>query len=255
MPSNIFQRASRNLCAVIVTLCCATVFPLVKVNGQDANGMPKVAPVDAGDKEQKRIGKWEESIARFEKADRDDDLEAVEVMFVGSSSIRGWDLKKSFPNQDYLNRGFGGSHIADSIHYFDRFIAPRRPQIVVFYAGDNDIASGKSVDQVVSDFEQFVRHVTKQPQSGKLVFVAIKPSLKRWAIYPQMAEANQRIQEICDADDRLFFADIAKPMLGKEGEPLEKFFVDDGLHLTEQGYQLWTKIVRRSLEEASQSPN
>ena len=69
-------------------------------------------------------------------------------MFLGSSSIRFWDLERWFPASRFpglraTNRGFGGSQIADSLHYLDRIVWPHRPSTIVFYAGDNDIAAGK----------------------------------------------------------------------------------------------------------------
>ena len=39
------------------------------------------------------------------------------ALFIGSSSIRMWDLAKHFPaEENAINRGFGGSHMADSTH-------------------------------------------------------------------------------------------------------------------------------------------
>ena len=36
------------------------------------------------------------------------------ILFTGSSSIRFWSgLRKDFPNQNVLNRGFGGSEMSD----------------------------------------------------------------------------------------------------------------------------------------------
>src|SRR5262249_33039374 len=82
------------------------------------------------------------------------------VLFVGSSSIRLWaTLADDFPGVPVLNRGFGGSHIADSTYYAARIIAPYAPRLVVLYAGDNDINEGRTPQQVVDDFVAFVQRV------------------------------------------------------------------------------------------------
>src|SRR5258707_5621029 len=85
------------------------------------------------------FGKWEKDIAAFEAQDKEKAPPKQAVVFVGSSSIRLWNLKKSFPDLDVINRGFGGSRIADSVHFADRLIVQYKPRLVVFYAGDNDI--------------------------------------------------------------------------------------------------------------------
>ena len=59
--------------------------------------------------------KWEPAIQKFVEQDKASAPPENGVLFVGSSSIRLWDLEKSFPEKNYLNRGFGGSQIADSI--------------------------------------------------------------------------------------------------------------------------------------------
>ena len=79
-----------------------------------------------------------------------------------------------------LNRGFGGSQIADSVHFAERIIVPYRPRTIVFYAGDNDLASGKTPEQVLADFKAFVSKVRASSPEAEIIYVGIKPSIKRW---------------------------------------------------------------------------
>jgi lysophospholipase L1-like esterase len=77
--------------------------------------------------------------------------------------------------------------------------------------------------------------------------VAIKPSIARWQQRKVQADANERIEKMCSMDNRLQYVDIATPMLGDDGKPQSKLFAVDGLHLSEQGYRLWTEIVSAAL--------
>ena len=81
---------------------------------------------------------------------------AAPGFFARSSSIVLWDLKKWFPDKDYVNVGFGGSVIRDSTHFAPRILTPHKPGTIIFYAGDNDIAQNRSPDQVLGDFRAFV---------------------------------------------------------------------------------------------------
>src|ERR1051325_6593438 len=83
--------------------------------------------------------RWEKDIAAFEAADLASPPPKGEILFVGSSTIRLWDLKTAFPDLKTINRGFGGSEMQDSTRYVDRIVVPYSPRIVVVYAGDNDI--------------------------------------------------------------------------------------------------------------------
>ena len=75
-----------------------------------------------------------------------------------------------------INRGFGGSHISDVIHYADRIVLPYRPKVILLYAGDNDVGQGKPPQQVIGDYHAFTGLVWKQLPETSIVFLPIKPS-------------------------------------------------------------------------------
>ena len=121
-----------------------------------ACGMLPIASVSA-DHDSSR---WEKYIARFEAADKKQMPQPDGILFIGSSSIRMWKtLEQDFPGLPVINRGFGGSQIADSNHFARRIVHPYKPRQIVFYAGDNDVAAGKSPETVLTDFQQFVKTV------------------------------------------------------------------------------------------------
>ncbi len=174
---------------------------------------------------------------------------AEPVLFVGSSSIRMWRTRESFPDLPVVNRGFGGSHISDVIHYLDRVVLPYNPKVLVFYAGDNDIAGGKSARRVEQDYRRFVGLVHARLPAARVIFITIKPSGQRWSLWPEMKKANELVRDFCSRDERLFFADLATPVLGADGLPRPEFFLSDRLHLNPQGYVAWTAALRPILTQ------
>ena len=197
------------------------------------------------------VARWEDNVQAFEKlhssAPRDG------ILFVGSSSIRLWDTEFHFPRQAVINRGFGGSQMSDLLHYWDRIVLPLHPRIIVLYEGDNDIAGGEPATQVASEFAQLAARVADQLPGCRLIFLSIKPSLKRWKLYDEMKKANDAIERICDDHDFCHFVDVSTVMLGGDGKPLPELFVDDGLHLNQAGYVRWTKLVRPLLDANASS--
>jgi lysophospholipase L1-like esterase len=187
--------------------------------------------------------RWESAIACFEDLDKQKPPPKDGILFVGSSSIVGWDVAKSFPGLPVINRGFGGSQIADSVHYAERLVLPHRPKIVVFYAGDNDIAVGKTPQKVLADYQAFVKKVHDALPKTRIVYVGIKPSLARWKLIDKIREANGLIRVVVEKDPRLVFVDVEKPMLGDDGKPRDELFKADGLHLNAEGYKLWNELL------------
>lgn len=186
---------------------------------------------------------WEKEIAAMEaKAEKANHAKG-RYLFVGSSSIRMWDLKKSFPELATINHGFGGSELSDSIQFADRIVIPFQPKVVFLYAGDNDMGNGKSVEVVTADFQGFAKKVHAALPETQIVFLPIKPSPKRWALWPEMKKANLAIQVLTGKEKHLHYLDTVTPMLGSDGKPMAELFLSDGLHMTEKGYALWNKVV------------
>ena len=191
-----------------------------------------------------RDDRWADDIAAFVAADEENPPPKHGVLFVGSSSIRLWDLPKYFPDLPVINRGFGGSEVSDSLRYVDQLILKHQPSVVVLYAGDNDIDGGKSPEIVVDDYQKLRSRIHSSLPYTRLVFIAIKPSIARWELVDKMREANSRIREISQSDLRLDFVDIDSPMIGEDSRPRGELFIEDGLHLDEKGYELWSNLVR-----------
>ena len=195
-------------------------------------------------------GKFDKEIAAFVEADRTNPPPKQAVLFVGSSSIRMWaNLAEDFPDLKTINRGFGGSQISDVIENIERVVLPYSPAKIVFYAGDNDIAAGKSPEQILKDYQSFVGLVRKQLPNTPVYFLSIKLSRARWHLSDKGKEANRLIQEFSRKGPKLKFIDVATPLLDEKGEPEESLFLEDKLHLNRKGYETWQPIVARALQE------
>tara|TARA_R110002095_G_scaffold203734_2_gene185998 strand:+ start:101480 stop:102169 length:690 start_codon:yes stop_codon:yes gene_type:complete len=203
----------------------------------------------AAEKQKHDYDRWEKSISQFEKQDQKQGIKKNGVLFAGSSSVRLWDLDKYFPELKAINRGFGGSEIVDSTHFADRIILKHEPKLIFLYAGDNDLSRKKSPEEVASDFQKFVATVHKTLPQTKIVFIAVKPSLKRWNLAETIKKANQLIADQCANNCLLEYADVWKPMLGADGKPRPELFKSDGLHLNHAGYLVWGKAVQPFLDQ------
>jgi lysophospholipase L1-like esterase len=215
--------------ALTLLFALALVAPLAARAAQDANSHET----------------WEPAIRAFEQKDRESPPAPGAVVFVGSSSIQKWStLAADFPKTRVLNRGFGGSEIADSTYFAGRIITPYKPRLIVLYAGDNDLASGRTPDQVLADFGAFVDRVRKDVPDVKIAFVSIKPSPSRAALLEKMREANGKIQAYAASHANVVYVDVFTPMLTKDGAPRAELFGDDMLHMNRAGYELWISIIR-----------
>ncbi|MET4108895.1 SGNH/GDSL hydrolase family protein [Hymenobacter sp. UYP22] len=194
---------------------------------------------------------WTDELRAFARQDSLTPPPAHPILFYGSSSIRKWEtLREDFANRPVLNRGFGGSRFPDALYYFDRLVVAYQPRQVVLYEGDNDIGSGATPQEVYQSFLAFEKLMQQKLPKVPLVFLAIKPSPSRWALYPKVQEANQLIRTYIEQHPkRLRYVDTATPLLGPNGKPQPQFYVSDSLHMTPAGYSVWTRVVGKQLKK------
>ena len=191
--------------------------------------------------------RFAESIKSFAEWDSKNSFPADGILFVGSSSVRLWPTARAFPGKPIINRGFGGAELSDVVHYYEQVIKPYAPSKVFLYAGDNDIGNGKMADQVFEDFKELVGLLRTDLPNTELIFISIKPSTSRWERWPVMVEANRMVHDYVSSHNDLEYADLATPLLDEDGKPKD-VFVDDGLHLNEEGYWLWREAITTFLD-------
>jgi lysophospholipase L1-like esterase len=89
---------------------------------------------------------------------------------------------------DAINRGFGGSQIAQVNQYASRIVIPYRPRAVVLYAGDNDLSWpwSKSPETVCADFARFVQLIHASLPETWIYYVSMRPAPLGWTdAYPE----------------------------------------------------------------------
>lgn len=183
---------------------------------------------------------WAGDMAQFAAQDAASPPPRGGIEFIGSSSIRMWEsLAADFPGQPVFNRGFGGSEVRDSTWYADRIVIPYAPCKVFFYAGDNDLNSGRSPAQVRDDVVAFVNRVHRDLPKTTVEIISIKPSPSRAQLLPAVMEANGLIRKALATLPNTGYTDVYTPMLGADGQPRAALFREDMLHMTPEGYAIW----------------
>ena len=187
---------------------------------------------------------WAGDMAQFAAQDAATPPPRGGIEFIGSSSIRMWEsLASDFPGQPVFNRGFGGSEVRDSTWYADRIVIPYAPCKVFFYAGDNDLNSGRSPAQVHDDVVAFVNRVHRDLPRTTVEYISIKPSPSRANLLPAINDANARIKATLATLPNTGYTDVYTPMLGADGQPRAALFREDMLHMTPEGYAIWRKAL------------
>ncbi|MDQ0052749.1 lysophospholipase L1-like esterase [Variovorax boronicumulans] len=198
--------------------------------------------------------RWHNELAAFARADQERLPPPGGVVFVGSSTVRMWTrLAQDFARVPggVVNRGFGGSTLADCSLFARELVVRYKPRQVVVYAGDNDLAEGRTPLQVLDSFARFANTVRAELPDARISFISVKPSPSREQLMPQIRETNHVISAYLNLLPNSEFIDIYTPMLGADGRPRMELFRGDRLHMTDEGYRLWHSVIASHLPGAN----
>lgn len=195
-------------------------------------------------------------IDRWTAQDALDPVAPGGVLFVGSSSIRRWEmLARDFADYRIVQRGFGGSQFSDLNPIVHRIVTPYQPSAIVVFEGTNDIrVGGKTGEQVFADFQTFVATVRAQQPSVPICYIGITPVPSFFYNpdhNPRRETANSLIKAHCENNPalNLHFLNTNELLddlrLSNNAEWLT-YFVDD-THINRKGYEHFTSVIRPAL--------
>ena len=197
--------------------------------------------------------RFEKDIQEFEKLDKTESYSSNAILVTGSSYIRLWKtIKQDLAPHEIIHRGFGGSNIAEMAYYIDRIMANHSLKAIVFYSGSNDITAGnqdKSPEQVLEAFKYVVQKVHQKKPNTPIYYIAISPNERRWAVQDKIVEANELFKNYCQNTPNLHFIETMSQLLSKDGKYQPDLYINDKLHFNENGYKIWSPIIKGVLDK------
>jgi lysophospholipase L1-like esterase len=169
------------------------------------------------------------------------------ILFIGSSSIRKWaDLGKRFSDKPIIRRGVGGCTLEQLVDYYTPYILfPYQPRKVFIYAGENDIAAGKSGAFVAAQFQKLWAMLASKLPKADIYFMAVKPSPSRAKYFDEVKTANTRIKAFLNGKAKGHYIDVATVILNPTTmQPDSSLFESDLLHLNKTGYDKWQAVLQ-----------
>jgi lysophospholipase L1-like esterase/PAS domain-containing protein len=195
--------------------------------------------------------RWEEEIAAFDARDRESPPQEGGICLLGSSNIRMWTtLADDFPGLNVVNRGVGGCRLGELAEFGPRLVAAAKPRVIVVSAGTNDIAAGRSAEQMRDDFLRLAASLRQDLPDTTVAFLAIAPSIRRWDQLERQTAANEAIRAaVAAGGDGLAYIDANAAFLGPDGRPTAECFLDDHQHPSTIGNARRAAIMRPVLEK------
>lgn len=181
-------------------------------------------------------------------------LEAIrvgETLYMGDSDIDYWSPRPSFS----YNVGMGGDTCEDVIRDVEPFLDYFQPSIVVLVCGSNDLIE-ETVTTTSNRFRKAVANMNQRDSAVIYMGTKDDPSSPElwndYAEYDNVARdyAKTKCDTVVNGRPAFTFIDVNAAFTIDARNP-ESFYAPDQLHLSEEGYALWSEWVATALKEPS----
>ncbi|XP_075677709.1 platelet-activating factor acetylhydrolase IB subunit alpha2-like [Dermatophagoides pteronyssinus] len=172
----------------------------------------------------------------------------IHAIFLGASIVERWLTdgkniwKQYYSERHAFNYGISGDrteHVLWRIEHgeFDGL----QPKVIVIMIGSNNVPIGDIPSDIAKGIQMILKELLAKMNKSKILLLSVFPRGGE-SIDRKVAEVNNIIHDYQD-NSRIFYLDVTKHFETNPGKIIEKYYVHDHLHLTEQGYQLWHKVM------------
>ncbi len=189
-------------------------------------------------------------------------MKSRKLVFIGDSLTECFDWQGRFSEYDVMNLGIAGETVEGLLIRIDRIgssiknisskgTAPLRkrdcPLIIFIMTGINNIAMEDS--DILKSYKKIVSELSSKFKDAVIVAQSILPVNLYWIDNDAIKEINERLKETAN-EFNAEYLDIFSLFIDSKGTPNSEYLLDDGVHLSDAGYDVWAKAVEGFLKGA-----
>lgn len=176
-------------------------------------------------------------------------LHSSDIVFVGNSITDGCEWAELFQNRHVKNRGISGDRSDWLLGRLDSILAAH-PKKLFLMIGTNDLAAGRTPDEIVRDVERLIDRFQRESKWTKIYVQSILPvngeGFTKYRSHYEHAHlivpTNKRLEALCH-EKGVTYLDVWGALADDEGR-LDRRYTNDGLHLMGAGYLVWRDAIR-----------
>lgn len=174
------------------------------------------------------------------------------IMLGNSLTENGGDWATRLGNKHVRNRGIIGDEV---MGIYDRLhqILPGHPAKLFLLIGVNDISHDLTADSIVNMIRLTVERIQKESPDTKLYLQSLLPINESFGRYKKMIgkttiipAINQQLEALTK-EKGITYINLFSLFTEKGTDILRSNLTTDGLHLTDEGYKIWVKAIRKKL--------
>ena len=175
-------------------------------------------------------------------------------VFLGDSITDFYDLDKYYEGLPVVNSGIDGNDTQDILDDMENRVYQYNPSKVFLLIGTNDIDHGDSLDSIVDRIEQILLEIREIRPYAELYLESIYPVMEgERAVNSRTNEKiitiNKRLEDFCKKEE-ITYINMFDLLVDSSSEKVQinPDYTKDGLHLSDEGYEVVTNEVKKYLK-------
>lgn len=161
-------------------------------------------------------------------------------------SLSLWFPSEQLPDgQLWLNQGVSGDTSGGILKRLSAF-SQTRPTKIYVMVGINDLRRGTSDTEILTNVRQMIRQLRQNHPRSRLIIQSILPTRNNWVPNRRIQNLNQQIAAIARQENTSFL-NLYDRFADTQGQ-MRQELTTDGLHLSQQGYQVWQSALSQTEE-------
>ncbi len=169
----------------------------------------------------------------------------MKLLFIGDSLIEFYDWERRFPAQEVFNYGIAGETAEGLLSRLGGILHKVvNPDNVFIMTGINNMAMGER--DFHGTYRKIIGLIKAKSPSSKIFVHSLLPVLFTFISNDDICEMNVKLRKMAEGEG-VYFSDIHAAFVDSQGNPKKAYLLDDGVHLSEEGYKAWSAEIEKLL--------
>ncbi len=169
-----------------------------------------------------------------------------QVLMLGDSLVEWGDWEVLLPEVAVINRGRAGEFLAElSYRLDDELEASPEQDAILLQSGTNDMLSGDAGFPVI--YTTMLPRLRMMTEDCPIILCSLAPM--PIIPVPRLRAVNQQLQDLAAGIEHCHFLDLVGPFTEQCLPITHPGFLNDQVHFSTRGYQVWAGEIRRCLAD------
>ncbi|MFC1524515.1 GDSL-type esterase/lipase family protein [Thermodesulfobacteriota bacterium] len=172
-------------------------------------------------------------------------MKSRKILFIGDSLIEFFNWPRRFPVHQVWSRGRAGETVAGLLSRLPELGDDVWPDLVVIMTGTNDV--GMENFGFISVYGALIDALQKNWPEAEILINSLMPFHLDWITESTVPRMNEKLADLA-REKGICYLNVYPLFLDQQGRVIGGLFLEDEVHLSDEGYRVWSGALERFLE-------